>query len=66
VSGREADLGTSVLPVVGGTGDFCGVVGVLYTTPVPQGDDGVLFLQELILSRPIKNQRNATVGARRP
>jgi hypothetical protein len=57
VSGREADQGTSVLPVIGGTGDFYGVVGVLSTTPIHQGDDGLLFRQELILSRPVDKHR---------
>jgi hypothetical protein len=54
VSGREADQGTSILPVIGGTGDFYGTDGVLSTTPIPQGEDGVLFRQELILLGPKK------------
>jgi hypothetical protein len=52
ISGREADKGTSVLPVVGGTGSFRGVTGILHTTPVPQDSGGVLFRQELFLSAP--------------
>lgn len=48
VSGRESDLGTSVLPVVGGTGDFFGLEGVLSTTPLPQEGGGMLFRQELV------------------
>jgi len=51
VSGREADLGTSRVAIVGGTGDFTGAVGVLISTPVPQGSDGVLFRQEIVFSR---------------
>jgi len=54
VSGREADLGTSVVPIIGGTGDFVGVVGVLITTPIPQGDNGVLFRQEIRISHKLK------------
>ncbi len=57
VSGREADLGTSVLPIVGGTGDFLGAVGVLSSTPIPQNEGGVLFHQELIFKRPLKKTR---------
>jgi hypothetical protein len=49
VSGREADLGTSEVVITGGTGDFIGVRGVLATTPVPQGEGGVLFRQELTI-----------------
>ena len=49
VSGRESDLGTSRVPVIGGTGDFIGVTGVLISTPIPQGENGVLFRQELVL-----------------
>lgn len=52
VSGREADRGTSVLPVIGGTGDFFDLPGVLRTTPMPQQGGGVLFRQELVFSRP--------------
>jgi hypothetical protein len=47
VSGRESDIGTSEVPIVGGTGDFLNATGVLRTTPVPQGENGVLFRQEL-------------------
>ena len=56
VSGREADQGTSVLPVVGGTGDFMNIPGVLHTTPIPQQDGGVLFRQELVFSRPFRKK----------
>ena len=48
VSGREADKGTSEVAIIGGTGDFVGAIGVLITTPIPQGSDGVLFRQELV------------------
>lgn len=47
VSGRESDIGTSQVPIIGGTGDFLGASGVLLTTPIPQGSNGVLFRQEL-------------------
>jgi hypothetical protein len=33
VAGREAELGTSLIPVIGGTGEFACVAGVLTTTP---------------------------------
>ena len=51
VSGREADIGTSRVPVIGGTGEFIGATGVLISTPIPQGEDGVLFRQELVVLR---------------
>jgi len=51
VSGREADLGTSQVAIIGGTGEFTGATGVLASTPIPQGENGVLFRQELTLSR---------------
>jgi len=51
VSGREADLGTSQIAIVGGTGMFTGTMGVLSSTPIPQDEGGVLFRQELKLSR---------------
>lgn len=47
VSGREADLGTSTIAIIGGTGDFIGVTGVMLSTPLPQ-TEGILFRQELI------------------
>jgi hypothetical protein len=56
VSGREAELGTSILPVVGGTGDFFDVPGVLHTTPIRQEDGGMKFRQELVFSQPIKSK----------
>ncbi len=49
VSGREADIGTSQVPITGGTGDFIGATGVLISTPIPQGENGVLFRQELVI-----------------
>ena len=52
VSGREAELGTSVLAVIGGTGSFAGASGVLYTAPVKHQTGGVLFRQELRLLQP--------------
>jgi hypothetical protein len=54
VSGRESELGTSVLPIVGGTDDFFDVPGVLYTKPISQKDGGMLFRQELVFTRPIR------------
>lgn len=33
VAGREADHGTSLIPVIGGTGEFACATGVLATTP---------------------------------
>ena len=47
VAGREADNGTSYIPVVGGTGIYAGVRGVLATTP--NGDR--TFTQVLTLMR---------------
>lgn len=47
VSGRESDQGTSVVAIVGGTGDFVGREGTLTTTPLPQEEGGVLFHQEI-------------------
>lgn len=54
VSGREAEQGESVLPVIGGSGDFLGAVGVLSSTPIPQSGGGVLFRQKLSFSHPSK------------
>ncbi|NQY37243.1 MAG: dirigent protein [Alteromonadaceae bacterium] len=51
VSGREADLGTSEVAIIGGTGDFTGATGVMTTTPIPQDGDGVLFRQEIVISK---------------
>eukprot|EP01059_Diplonema_ambulator_P009585 TRINITY_DN194_c0_g2_i2.p1 TRINITY_DN194_c0_g2~~TRINITY_DN194_c0_g2_i2.p1 ORF type:complete len:172 (+),score=50.66 TRINITY_DN194_c0_g2_i2:59-574(+) len=48
VSGRESDVGTSYISVIGGTGDFKGASGDLITTPEPQAV-GVLFRQVLEL-----------------
>ncbi len=50
VSGREADIGTSLIPIIGGTGDFIAVTGVLASTPIPQAGNGVLFRQKLMIS----------------
>jgi hypothetical protein len=47
VAGREADSGTSYIPVVGGSGAYAGVRGVLATTP--NGDK--TFTQVLTLMR---------------
>jgi hypothetical protein len=47
VAGREADTGTSYIPVVGGSGAYTGVRGVLATTP--NGDR--TFTQVLTLMR---------------
>ena len=33
VAGREAEQGTSLVPIIGGTGAYLGVSGVLSTTP---------------------------------
>lgn len=52
VAGREAELGASEVAIVGGTGDFAGASGTLMTTPLPQEPEGVLFLQELVISLP--------------
>jgi hypothetical protein len=47
VAGREAEVGTSQIPILGGTGAFEGVTGVLATTP--NGDR--TFTQVLTLTR---------------
>jgi hypothetical protein len=47
VAGREAEQGTSLIPVVGGTGAYARVTGVLATTP--NGDR--TFTQRLTLTR---------------
>jgi len=54
VSGREADLGASQVAIIGGTGDFIGATGMLTSTPIPQGENGVLFRQVLSVMR-VKN-----------
>lgn len=48
VAGREAETGPSQIPVIGGTGAYLGVSGVLVTTP--NGDR--TFTQVLTLIRP--------------
>ena len=57
VTGREADRGTSFMPIVGGTGDFTSATGVMATTPMPQSDCGlddcgILFQQDLMIELP--------------
>ncbi|NMO18934.1 dirigent protein [Pyxidicoccus fallax] len=47
VAGREAETGTSYVPIVGGTGSYQGVRGVLATTP--NGDR--TFTQVLTIQR---------------
>jgi hypothetical protein len=47
VAGREAEQGTSLVPIIGGTGVYQGVRGVLATTP--NGDR--TFTQVLTLQR---------------
>jgi Dirigent-like protein len=47
VAGREAETGTSLIPIIGGTGAYMGVRGVLTTTP--NGDR--TFTQVLTLFR---------------
>ena len=48
VAGREAETGTSLIPIIGGTGKFEGASGVLTTTP--NGDR--TFTQVLTLTKP--------------
>ncbi|HZH15849.1 MAG TPA: dirigent protein [Archangium sp.] len=50
VAGREAETGTSLVPIIGGTGAFEGASGVLSTTP--NGDR--TFTQVLTLLKPKK------------
>ena len=50
VAGREAETGTSLIPIIGGTGAFEGASGVLTTTP--NGDR--TFTQVLTLLKPKK------------
>ncbi|MFY0524250.1 dirigent protein [Archangium gephyra] len=50
VAGREAEMGTSLVPIIGGTGAFEGASGVLATTP--NGDR--TFTQVLTLLKPKK------------
>ena len=49
VSGREADIGTSMVSIIGGTGDFVGATGMMSSTPIAQGKNGVLFKQVLMI-----------------
>ena len=49
VSGREADIGTSMVSITGGTGDFLAASGMMSSTPIPQEDNGVLFKQVLMI-----------------
>ncbi|HEX8819242.1 MAG TPA: dirigent protein, partial [Archangium sp.] len=48
VAGREADTGTSQIPIVGGSGAYLGATGVLATTP--NGDR--TFTQVLTMLKP--------------
>ena len=48
VAGREADNGTSLIPIVGGSGAYLGATGVLATTP--NGDR--TFTQVLTMLKP--------------
>ncbi len=50
VAGRESDTGTSMIPVVGGTGNYLGVKGVLATTP--NGDRTFTQVLSLIKATP--------------
>ncbi|AKJ02159.1 dirigent-like protein [Archangium gephyra] len=50
VAGREAETGTSLIPIIGGTGTYEGASGVLTTTP--NGDR--TFTQVLTLLKPKK------------
>ena len=50
VAGREAETGTSLIPIIGGTGAYEGASGVLTTTP--NGDR--TFTQVLTLLKPKK------------
>eukprot|EP01064_Diplonema_japonicum_P009515 TRINITY_DN169_c0_g1_i5.p1 TRINITY_DN169_c0_g1~~TRINITY_DN169_c0_g1_i5.p1 ORF type:complete len:189 (+),score=57.86 TRINITY_DN169_c0_g1_i5:88-654(+) len=52
VSGRESDMHTSYVSIIGGTGDFKGAKGVLATTPEPLPQQGILFRQELDITLP--------------
>ena len=52
VSGREADIGTSMVSIIGGTGDFAGSSGEMSSTPIPQGENGVIFRQVLKILKP--------------
>ena len=45
VAGREADNGTSMIPIIGGSGDYRSATGVLATTP----NDNRTFTQVLTL-----------------
>ena len=54
VAGREADIETSTVSIIGGTGDFFAASGTLASTPIPQGENEVLFKQELVILKPGK------------
>lgn len=54
VSGREADLGTSTVSIIGGTGDFVNASGAMESTPMPQGNNEVLFKQVLTITKKCK------------
>lgn len=50
VAGREAETGTSMIPVIGGTGAYIGVSGVMSSTP--NGDRTYTQLLTLIKAKP--------------
>jgi hypothetical protein len=50
VAGREADNGTSMIPIIGGSGDYQSATGVLATTP----NDNRTYTQVLTLYLKIK------------
>ncbi|MDE1464658.1 dirigent protein [Spartinivicinus poritis] len=53
VAGRESDIGLSELTIIGGTGDFVGIKGVLCSTPEPQNKR---FKQVLVYSKDGKDK----------
>lgn len=53
VAGRESDLGQSELTIIGGTGDFVGIKGVLCSTPEPKNNR---FKQVLIYSKDSRDE----------
>jgi len=48
VAGREADSGTSMIPIVGGSGAYAGVTGVMASTP----NGNKTYTQLLMLNSP--------------
>ncbi|WP_163836558.1 dirigent protein [Spartinivicinus ruber] len=53
VAGRESDKGLSEIAIIGGTGDFLGIKGVLCSTPEPQNKR---FKQVLVYSKKSNNK----------